>query len=311
MAELDDLTALQNNGTINPTQATRLNQLQSMQPGGSGGASATPTAGVFGGTSTGAFPQTSYSGANGFKLPDFSQFFNNYGTGLNNAVSGGLGTLSDFQKQYSGAIAGQESIPAMASRIGSELGIPQLSSNANTYNTMAQNLPQDIRNITQGFDANNSQVNNVIAQRSQQLAPMVNTANNAFASAENNLSQQLGYGAQQQQTNLAPYAAEGQAIPGIVNTGINQFGQMESNELNGLISQMQSGVQLSTADMNRAVQLSIAEQQNASQLQIAQIASQNARKQAVPIGAYGLYDPSTGQTIGGNSNNIFDQFLTA
>lgn len=228
---------------------------------------------------------------------DSQAFQNQYNSGLAGVLGSNQANQNQFLSGYKNAIAGQEQLPDMYKRIGQELNLPTLQSNANQVNNLIANQPYIQRGVTQGFDVNNNQLNNLISKRISDLAPVAQTANTALNTAQNNLTQQMGYGVQQNQQALLPYQTEAQFVGQNSQNAMTGFTTGMQSELNGLLANLSAGVQMSIADQNRLAQLAMAEETNQANLE-------NARRQVVSIGPNGLYNPSTGQTIPGSNQYL-------
>jgi len=167
--------------------------------------------------------------------------------------------ISDYMNRYTNAIKGQETMGAMANRIGKELNLPTLKENAYNINKTVNELPATYNAATRGFDVNSNQLSRIIGQKTSELTPALNTANNALSNAQSSLDTQMGYGVADQNKELLPYATEKDLLSDRMARETSLYSTDNQNELNGLIQKIQSGITLSEGEKARANQLAIAE----------------------------------------------------
>jgi hypothetical protein len=115
---------------------------------------------------------------------------------INNAqfLSGQNAQSSDYLNRYTNAINNQETMSAMAKRLGTELNLPTLQENAYNINKTVRELPQTYNAATRGFDVNANQLSRIVGQKTAELSPALTTANEALGNAQSSLNTQLGYG---------------------------------------------------------------------------------------------------------------------
>lgn len=202
-----------------------------------------------------------------------------------------------YLKSYSDLINSQGTSQALADKIGSELNLPTLRSNANMLNTTMSNLPSTYSAATRGYDVNSNQLSRIITQKSSELAPAQTTANNALSTAENNLSTRLGYAQSDWARQLEPLKEQGTLLSEKLARESTGYTTQMSNELNALISKMNAGVTLSEGEKNRANELAIAEKGYQNALDIAKLKTTDTTSPYVSLGEGStLYNTSTGQT---------------
>lgn len=203
---------------------------------------------------------------------------------LNTLFSGQQNDVNNFSSGLSNFVNNFPSPDALATRIGGELGLPALRQNAQTLNTTFANLPSTYRDATRGYDVNANQLSRLTGEKAYEMAPAMTTANNALATGENQLSQRMGYAQQGFQNQLIPYQSQQQLLSDRLARETTGYTTQMSNELNALISKMQSGVTMNQGDLERANQLAIAEKGYANQLAVTK------QQQAyIPIPGYGVY----------------------
>lgn len=165
------------------------------------------------------------------------------------------GQTNDFLSRYKGAIGGQETMSAMADRIGQELNLPTLRNNAQQVNETVSNLPYTYGSATRGFDVNANQLARTIGQKTYELTPALNSANSAVSNAEGQLSTRLGYGQADQNKQLLPYQSEQSLMGDRLAREATGFNQDSESELQGYMAKLTGGIQLSEGEANRAEQL--------------------------------------------------------
>lgn len=171
----------------------------------------------------------------------------------------GQNDISDYLSRFTGAIAGQEAVPQMATRIGEELGLPGLRATTAGLTQTYQGLPETYSAATRGFDVNANQLARIVGTQQAKLAPALQSATTAQTAAETQLNERLGYETAQQQKELLPYEYEQTLLNDRLAREYSGFNLDSENELNALIEKMRQGVQLSIEEQNRANQLAIAE----------------------------------------------------
>lgn len=172
--------------------------------------------------------------------------------GQDTQTQGYLGKLSGY-------VNSQPSTSDLASRIGAELGLPALQSNANSLNQNLLNLPSTYSKATTGFDVNANQLARVVGTKQAELAPLAQAATTQAQTAQGNVNQRLGYAQQDFQNGLIPLTTEGNMLNDKLARETTLYSQDNQNELNTLIAKMQSGVTLSEGEKNRAQELAISE----------------------------------------------------
>lgn len=232
-------------------------------------------------------------------------------------LSGQLGQTNDFLNRFKGAIGGQESVPGMAARIGGELGLPGLQSNATMLQNTMSNLPTTYSGAVRGFDVNNNQLQRIIAQKSSELAPAVTTAQNSLQSAQNTLNTQMGYTQAEQQKQLLPYQTEQSMLSDRLARETTLYTTQNQQELDALIAKTNAGITLSEGEKNRAQQLAVQEQtfenQKALNTQQASLSSSsgNADTSYHDVGGQlRLINNATGQVVANLGTTVAPQGMT-
>jgi hypothetical protein len=166
---------------------------------------------------------------------------------------------ADYLRRYTAFINGQEGSQALATRLGQELGLPALQSNATMLRNTLTNLPSVYSKASQGYEINNNQLQRIIGQKASELSPAVTTAENSLANANTNLNTQMSYATADQARLEKPYTVEQQTLADRQAREVSLYSQSETNELNALINKLSLGQQWSIAEADRAQQLSLKE----------------------------------------------------
>lgn len=223
-------------------------------------------------------------------------------TNTQGLLAGQDAKTGDFLGRFGAALGGQEKTGALANRLGSELGIPQLQTNANMLRDTLTNLPGTYSKATTGFDVNANQLQRVITQKTGEIAPAMETAERALANANNTLNTRLGYETRDQDRALMPFDKEQGFLTDRLARETSLYSQDNERELDAILAKMSAGVQISEGERNRAHQLSMAEKEFENQKKLyaeqAKYSGGGADNtwQTIGDGAW-LYNTQTGQTI--------------
>ncbi len=185
----------------------------------------------------------------------------NAGQSFANFSSGQYGKMTDFMDRYRMGVAKQEALPHMYQRIGMELGIPNLQQSVNTLGKTYAELPQTYGNATRGFDVNANQLARTISTKAGELAPALQSAQQALSGAQQEAQTRTGYGLAQQQKELEPFKTEQQMLSEFLAREQSGFTTGAQMELDGLLQKLQSGIALTEAEKQRAHQLAQLEKQ--------------------------------------------------
>lgn len=194
-----------------------------------------------------------------------------------------------YLDKYGATLAGQETMSAMAGRIGSELGLPDLQANASALSATLRNIPKVQEGATRGFDVNANQLSRIVASEQGKIAPAAQEAVTQAQTAQTQLGTRLGYGLQDQQKALQPLMQEGTMMEqrfGRETTALSDriareftgFSTGQQNELTSLLNVMQTDTQLTMQEIQRVNELAKAETefQRQKELYAQQLADQQA-----------------------------------
>jgi len=195
----------------------------------------------------------------------------------------------DYLAKFAGQIAGQETMSAMAGRIGTELGLPDLQSAAQGLVKTLKNIPQVQQGATRGFDVNENQLARIVSSEQGKIAPLAQEATTQAQNAQNLLTTRLGYGLQDQSKALQPILKEGEMLASRFGRETSSladrlareftgYTQGKQNELTALLDQGDKGMQLTINEMNRLNQLAAEEREYKRQQE--QYATELADKRA-------------------------------
>jgi S-adenosylmethionine synthetase len=216
--------------------------------------------------------------------------------GTSSFLAGQNATSADYLKRYTDFINSQEGASAMASRIGTELGIPTLQSNATMLRNTLTNLPTTYSKATTGYDVSNSQLQRIIGQKASELSPAVTTAENSLQSAQGNLATRLGYETADQARLEKPMTVEQNMLLTRQAREQTMYSEDNQRELDALITKINAGITLSEGERNRAQQLAIAEKGYQNALELAK-QNNNAKAPVSTTSGDWMWDSSTGTWV--------------
>ena len=173
---------------------------------------------------------------------------------------GQAGQQSDFLNRYTGAIQGLETPQALATRLGSELGLPALNKSAFGLNQTLADIPSVQTTATRGFDVNANQLARIIAAKQAQIAPLAQRATAEAQFAQNELGNQMGFEQAGQERQLMPFQTEQQLLSDRLAREASGYSQDMTNELDLYLNRVARGEKLSDQETARAQQL--ADQEN-------------------------------------------------
>lgn len=208
----------------------------------------------------------------------------------------------DYLSRFRAAIGGQETLPAMYSRLGSELGLPELQKRQQMLTEAVRATPQLQTQSARGMDVNENQRQRIIAAKLAELSPAAQLATEQAQTATGQLQTAMGFEQSQQQKELAPFQTEQTLLQDRQAREIAAYSEADQRELDGYIAKMNAGITLSEGEKNRANQLAIAEK--GFEIQKMQIAASAAKTTTPSIKTFSqggktyLYNEATGQIVG-------------
>lgn len=223
-------------------------------------------------------------------------------TDLQNLFATQSGQTSDFLNRYTGAIKGQEGTSALATRIGNELGLPQLQANAQSLNQTLFNLPSTYSAATTGRDVNANQLARIVGTKQAELSPAAALASQNAQQAQTNLNTRLGYEQTDQAKALLPFQTEQQLLSDRLTREATGYSSANQSILDSLIAKMNAGISLSEGEKNRAQQLAVQEMQYKQAMDVAKAGqtTDNSKRYVTLADGATLYDIQTGQVVSSN-----------
>lgn len=194
-----------------------------------------------------------------------------------NLLAGQKNESQDFLGRYTGAIGGQETMSALANRLGTEQGLPGLRTNAANLNRTVLNIPNVVTNSARGNEVSQNQADRMIGYQQQKLSPLAQEATRQQQAAEGLVSEQMGYAQADQAKQLLPYAMEQNLLTDRLARETSMFTTQNQNELDALMAKMSSGVTLTEGEANRANALAVAEKGYQNALKIAEMNNATTR----------------------------------
>jgi len=235
----------------------------------------------------------------GFQLPNLEGTVANQKAAGQSMLSGQDAQNADYLGRYTGAINNQEKMRAMYSRLGEEVGLPNLTRNANDLNASLEAIPETYGSATRGFDVNSNQLARLVGMKQSKLAPAAQKATTQAQQAQEYVNTQMSLGQAEQEKELQPYEQERQMLADRQARETTMFSTQNEQELNSLITKMNAGINLSEAEKGRAHELAMQEKNFQNEKELAK-SSNNQRY--VQMGSGGLYDTETGNLISGASS---------
>jgi len=139
--------------------------------------------------------------------------------------------------------------------------VPALQTEATNLTNKVTNATPDNYTGARGYDINNTSVNNGIANETAYLTPQANAATANANTAAGLASNFVNAGIQQNAQNLIPAQENATLTQQNQATEGQGWNAAQAATLQGLITKMQSGVQLSATEMSQATALAQAEEQ--------------------------------------------------
>lgn len=206
------------------------------------------------------------------------------------------GQQSDYLSRFRGAIAGQETVPAMYNRIAEETGFNQAAKTNAAMQTQLANLPYTYGKATRGFDVNANQLERLTAQKASELAPTVTAAANQYAASKDMMTALMGATQAQQAKELSSYPVEQQMMSERMAREYSGFDNDAQREYQALVDKMNAGIKLSIAEEDRKAQLEVAKMQYDSAIKVAELNNANKPQYSSTTGG-AIYNAMTGKIM--------------
>lgn len=232
-------------------------------------------------------------------------------TATQGLLAGQQGLTSDFLDRYKNTIGGQETASQLYTRLGAQQNLPTLQKNAfNTQQTL-YDLPSTYSKATTGFDVNANQLSRLVGQKTSELAPVAQRAQDEANFAQNSVDKQMGFAQQDQAKQLLPFDKEQSFLSDYLARQTSLFSQNNESELNALSDKVKNGIALSEGEKNRAQELLMQEKtfnnQKALNQQQADLTKESNKGQDryITLGdGATLYDTLTGKVVSENTKNF-------
>lgn len=186
----------------------------------------------------------------------------------------------DYIGKYSAAVAANPKVTDLYNQGNELFNVPGLAKTANYLQNQVTNAIPDAYTGARGYDIGSTAINNGVASKLAYLNPQSNAATNNLNTAQGLAGQYVQAGQAQNAQNLLPVQAEQANLLQEQASQATGWNQAAKSEFDGLVAKMQSGVELSKAELDRANVL--AAQQTSYENAIT---SANATVNAAKIGA--------------------------
>ena len=189
---------------------------------------------------------------------------------------------ADWLSGYTGAISGQETIPAISSRLESQYLVPTLRENTMRYSEAAENaasrlsaVPETVASTTKESLVTEGQKARMVNKQSEPIQKEVQTYGTLAEQSGRRLSaaqQMAQQGTQlemaQQAKELQPWERSYDMNTVMQAREFSGWGTQNQMELNRLIANQQAGLTWTNAEADRANQLAVQEKNYKNQLDL-------------------------------------------
>jgi len=178
----------------------------------------------------------------------------------NQIGAGGLNNIQDYTNAYAAQVAKNPQATDLYTAANDIYNVPNLQRQATYLNNQVTNAVPQAYQMARGFDVSEPQVQNQINTNLRFLQPQATAATANANTASNLASQWVNQGMLQNQMNLMPIQNQGTMINDAMARESSGFNIAAQNEMQGLISKLNAGIQLSQAEITRANELMKASQ---------------------------------------------------
>jgi|GEM_PF-4080201 len=158
------------------------------------------------------------------------------------------------------AVKANPTVTSLYNTANNQFNVPALQTSATRLQNQVTNAVPDAYQGAKGYDIGNAQVQNGIANKEAYLVPQANAATANANTAEGLASNFVQAGQQQNEQNLIPATTEAGIQAQNIASQETGWNTTMANQFNALVAKMQSGVQLSSQEMQTAQQLAATEE---------------------------------------------------
>jgi len=176
--------------------------------------------------------------------------------------------------------------------------VPQLQQTSNNLNNAMLQAPNSNLQAARGFNVDQNQIDQKTSQDLQRLAPSAQAAQNNATTAQGNALSYQNAGLKQNQMNLIPLDQQASSQAQLYAQQYSGFTATAQAQLASLQQKMQSGVQLSSAEMSAYQGLTSSEQNYQASLATNQASiKENALTNQYKIVGNNLVNTQNGQAV--------------
>lgn len=237
--------------------------------------------------------------------PDYTQTFGTQNQNAQNFNQNQANQVGAFQGSYNAAAQALPTFQQLNQQANQQYNVPNLQNTATQLNNQVLQIPQTYSQATQGSDTNNNQLMQLIGQKQWELSPLAQAATNSAQTAQGLANTSVGYGVQNEQQLLSPYANTAPLVQSQLASAASNFGAQQQAELAALTAKMQSGVALTQTEQNNLNALQIAQQGYQNAIQVANITGQYALANTIQGQKY----ISQGQPGSNLINTVAQQYI--
>lgn len=180
--------------------------------------------------------------------------------GFNSLYGSQTGTVNDYATRYADTIASNPRVENLYTTANDMFNVPNLGKQATYLNNQVTNAVPQAYSMARGFDYSEPQVQNAVNTNLRFLQPQATAATANYNQASDLANKFVQAGITQNQMNLLPIQAEGPMLNDAMARQSSGYTVAAEQEMQGLISKLNAGITLSTAEIQRANELMKASQ---------------------------------------------------
>ena len=206
------------------------------------------------------------TGSSAINSFDPNAWQSNTQAGLNGITSSQAQGNQSLVNAFKNQISSQPSATDYYNQGMQNFNVQGLQNTSNNLNNAMLQAPNSNLNAAKGFNYDQNQVDQKTSQDLQRLAPSAAAAQNNASTAQTNAINFANNGIQQNQLNMTPYQQQATAQAQLYAQQYSGFTATAQAQLASLQQKMQSGVSLSTQEMQSYAALTSSEQTYQAQL---------------------------------------------